>query len=60
MIVWFAPNDLWNLVMGGKEARDDPGGFLCVTCFAKRAEAVVNVTAWQLVPEYRVSGGAGT
>jgi hypothetical protein len=46
-LVWFAPNDLWNLVMGGPEARDDPGGFMCPNCFIRRAEAAGIVpTAW--------------
>lgn len=30
---WYAPNELWNLVMGGPEATDDPGGSLCPRCF---------------------------
>ena len=39
--VWFAPNDLWNLVMGGSEQRDDPGGMLCPRCFTNRADRIV-------------------
>lgn len=50
--VWFAPNHLWNLAMGGPEATDDPGGMLCPTCFMKRAEAAGAVpTAWEVRPE---------
>lgn len=30
---WNAPNDLWNLVLGGPDATDDPGGVLCCACF---------------------------
>ena len=39
---WNAPNDLWNLVMGGPEAKDDPGGTLCPRCFtlACRAQGI--------------------
>jgi hypothetical protein len=37
---WSVDNELWNLVMGGPEAKDDPGGLLCLSCFRKRAEAV--------------------
>ena len=33
---WNAPNDLWNLVMGGANAIDDPGGILCCACFWRR------------------------
>lgn len=47
--VWFAPNALWNRVMGGPEATDDPGGMLCPCCFIARAERTVIVpTAWVL------------
>lgn len=35
---WRAPDDLWNLVMGGPEATDDPGGMLCPTCFLRLAD----------------------
>ena len=30
---WYAPNGLWNYVMGGQFATDDPGGLLCPRCF---------------------------
>lgn len=44
--VWFAPNDLWNLVKGG-HAKDDPGGMLCPNCFIRAAEKKGIVpTAW--------------
>lgn len=36
MTFWNAPNDLWNLVMGGPETTDDPGGVLCCGCFWRR------------------------
>lgn len=36
---WFAPNDIWNEVMGGPEATEDPGGYLCPRCFTLRADA---------------------
>lgn len=50
--VWFAPNKLWNLVKGGPEATDDPGGQLCPNCFILRAEAAGIVpTAWILDQE---------
>jgi hypothetical protein len=49
---WFAPNILWNLVIGGPEARDDPGGFYCPNCFIARAEAAGIVpTVWFVSPE---------
>lgn len=44
--VWFAPNELWNRVMG------DHTGFLCPRCFIVRAEAAgVRPTAWVLTEE---------
>jgi hypothetical protein len=50
--VWFAPNRLWNLVMGGPSAMGDPGGIVCPGCFILRAEAAgVVPTAWELRPE---------
>jgi hypothetical protein len=50
--VWFAPNVLWNLVIGGPEATDDPGGILCPACFIERAESRgIAPTAWELRPE---------
>jgi len=50
--VWFAPNELWNRVMGGENATDDPGGIVCVQCFIRRAEAAgIIPTAWVLSPE---------
>ena len=50
--VWFAPNYLWNFVMGGPGTKDDPGGFVCPNCFTVRAEvAGLAPTAWVLSPE---------
>lgn len=50
--VWYAPNNLWNLVVGGPDAKDDPGGFICPVCFLTRAEAAgIEPTAWKLAPE---------
>lgn len=45
-VVWFAPNDLWNRVMGS------PNGIVCPNCFIKRAErAGLDRAAWRLEPE---------
>lgn len=30
---WFADSELWNLVIGGPFATDDPGGIRCPRCF---------------------------
>jgi hypothetical protein len=50
--VWFAPVALWNRVVGGPEAKGDPGGVLCPICFIRRAEgAGVRPTAWIVQPE---------
>lgn len=50
--VWFAPSPLWNLVMGGPEAKGDPGGIVCPMCFIRRAEeAGIVPTAWVVAPE---------
>jgi len=44
--VWFAPNEVWNAVMG------DHTGFLCPRCFILRAEASgLRPTAWVIAPE---------
>lgn len=49
--VWFAPNEVWNAVMG------DHTGFLCPRCFIVRAEASGLVpTAWVLTPERTTTG----
>lgn len=51
-VVWFAENALWNRVMGGPEATDDPGGVVCVPCFDRRAEqALGQRQTWKLVAE---------
>lgn len=53
--MWFAPNEVWNSVMGGVDATDDPGGFLCPVCFIEMAEfAGMQPTAWILTPESAV------
>lgn len=50
--VWFAPNPIWNFVMGGPDCKGDPGGMLCPRCFTLRAEAAGMVpTAWEVRPE---------
>lgn len=50
--VWLAPSPLWNLVMGGPDATDDPGGYICVHCFIRRAEeAGQRPSAWVVLPE---------
>lgn len=51
--VWFAPNPLWNLVMGGPDCIADPGGFICPRCFIVRAQALNDFAGvgWKLVPE---------
>lgn len=38
--VWRAPDDLWNLVLGGSSAKGDPGGMLCPNCFLRLADLV--------------------
>lgn len=46
---WFADNDVWNYVIGGPAAKDDPGGMLCPRCFTIRAEVVFEQSAiWHL------------
>lgn len=48
--VWFAPNDLWNRVIGGPDAKDDPGGFYCPNCFIARAEGCNFKIVWEVRP----------
>lgn len=50
---WFAPHHIWNIVMGGPDAADDPGGMLCPTCFldaAKDSPHLATRGAWELAP----------
>lgn len=48
---WFAPHEVWNLVMGGPDAKDDPGGLLCPTCFVSRAEENGHLAVWALTQD---------
>lgn len=43
---WHAENRLWNLVMGGPDAKGDPGGILCPNCFIDRAAASGMARRW--------------
>lgn len=43
-IVWCAPSELWNKVVGS------PNGILCPVCFAKLAEAGGLIAVWRLTP----------
>ncbi len=43
-IVWFAPNELWNKIVGSSD------GILCPTCFAKRAEKITGKIVWRFEP----------
>jgi hypothetical protein len=48
--VWYADNDVWNLVMGGPHALGDPGGMICPRCFTIRAAVTYSEAAiWHLV-----------
>lgn len=49
-VVWFAPNALWNRVVG-----DNKYGILCPICFIKLAELKgVSRDAWKIQPESAV------
>lgn len=50
MLAWFAPNMIWNRVVGGPDAQYDPGGVLCPSCFIKRAEIAGIIEVWKLAP----------
>ena len=43
---WYAPNDLWNRVVGC------PNGILCPQCFVQQAEAAGERGPWLLTSEY--------
>lgn len=49
--VWFAPHDIWNRVIGGPDAKDDPGGFFCPSCFIGRAEETGLEHVWEVCPK---------
>lgn len=58
-IRWFAPSVVWNHVMGGTQATDDPGGIVCVPCFIKRVDAAgFAPTVWQITPNWFATGKA--
>ena len=42
--IWFADNSLWNTVVGGEGATDDPGGILCPTCFMIKADRPLRIS----------------
>ena len=52
--LWWAPSDVWNLVMGGPGAKDDPGGVLCPTCFMHKAFKAGVRVVWSVRPESEV------
>lgn len=45
---WHAVNRQWNLVLGGPEAKGDPGGILCPNCFIDRAASLGLGRRWTL------------
>lgn len=44
-VVWFAPNELWNQVMGSGD------GIVCPVCFVKAAERVGISAVWCVTPD---------
>jgi len=46
--VWYADNDLWNMVMGEEGYK-----ILCVPCFAERAETIMPIIKWELRAEFK-------
>jgi len=48
---WFAPNFLWNIVVGGPGYRGDPGGMLCPNCFIEKAEERGVRAIWKVSAE---------
>jgi hypothetical protein len=52
-IRWSAESPFWNMVMGGPDSRDDPGGIVCVRCFVVRADAAgYNPDGWRLLADW--------
>lgn len=49
-VPWFTDNALWNAVMGGPDATEDPGGYLCPRCFAQRADSAGHRAVWDFRP----------
>lgn len=50
---WHTDNAIWNLVVGGPDATDDPGGLLCPTCFLVLAETSGLRRVWRLAVSER-------
>ncbi|MDP9113881.1 MAG: hypothetical protein M3O20_09375, partial [Acidobacteriota bacterium] len=50
--VWFAPNHIWNQIVGSE------AGMLCPVCFIKRADSkgLYQAGGWELVPEQAPTG----
>jgi hypothetical protein len=46
-VVWYAPNPLWNRIMGGFNCKFDPGGCLCPECFDRRAREQGEPLVWR-------------
>ena len=46
---WHAKHALWNLVMGGPRATDDPGGVVCPRCFTVRCDKLGIFIHWEAV-----------
>lgn len=54
--VWYAPNDLWNVVMRTPDGREasEKVPFICPLCFTKEAERQgVHPTVWKLTAEQK-------
>lgn len=47
-LTWYADDEVWNLVMGGPEATDDPGGVLCIPCFSQRSHLLGLGLIWRM------------
>lgn len=47
--IWFAPNEVWNRIVGGPDATDDPGGVLCPCCFMAKGDD--GIVVWEVRPE---------
>lgn len=45
---WFVKNDLWNRIMHTDKLKVL---VICMKCFVRRADTLLNPTGWELVPE---------
>jgi hypothetical protein len=50
-VVWFAPAPVWNQVVREPLAEPSTDPMLCPSCFMLRADKVLGVKTWMVIPK---------